>query len=119
MKKAIQSEDESDPLIGCSSESISSESQNSRSLTFERSIEVDKPRSSKDYTNRWVINSLPVVCILGTELCERITFYSVTGNLVIFCTNVLKMHTADAITLNLLFVGKKHLHLSLAYTNLF
>ena len=49
-----------------------------------------------------------VFCILATEVCERLTFFSITGNLVIFATNELGYTSVQAITINLLFVGTYH-----------
>ena len=48
-----------------------------------------------------------VVCILVTELCERLTFYSISGNIVYFATrsNHLNMTPAVASTLALMFQG--------------
>ena len=49
-----------------------------------------------------------VACILFTELCERLTFYSINGNIVYFATrnNHLNMTPAAASTLALVFQGK-------------
>ncbi|PIK49803.1 putative solute carrier family 15 member 4-like [Apostichopus japonicus] len=46
-----------------------------------------------------------VLCILFTELCERLTFYSISANLVLFCTSVLKVESATALTISLAFTG--------------
>ncbi|XP_071829540.1 solute carrier family 15 member 4-like [Apostichopus japonicus] len=46
-----------------------------------------------------------VLCILFTELCERLTFYSISANLVLFCTSVLKVDSATALTISLAFTG--------------
>lgn len=45
------------------------------------------------------------LCILFTELCERLTYYSILGNLVIFLTNFLGFGSADAVTITLIFTG--------------
>ncbi len=47
-----------------------------------------------------------VLCILVVELMERMTYYSVSGNLVLFCTNVLLYTSTQAVTLNLVFQGQ-------------
>lgn len=51
---------------------------------------------------------LAVPCILVVELCERLVFYSMTGNMVLFCTSVLGYGNADAITVNTVFIGTVH-----------
>ncbi|XP_064623127.1 solute carrier family 15 member 4-like [Lineus longissimus] len=45
------------------------------------------------------------LCILFTELCERLTYYSIVGNLVLFLTNFLGFGSADAVTITLIFTG--------------
>ena len=49
-----------------------------------------------------------VVFILFTELCERLTFHGITGNLFLFATesNHLDMTSADASILYNVFQGK-------------
>jgi len=44
--------------------------------------------------------------ILTAVVLERITYYSIVGNLVLFCTNTLKVTSTAAVTVNLLFTGK-------------
>lgn len=46
-----------------------------------------------------------VICILMTELCERLTYYSVVANLVLFCTSKLNLPSTDASTVTLVFSG--------------
>ena len=46
------------------------------------------------------------VCILGTELCERLTFFGTAANLVPYCEDVLKLQTPVPSQINLSFVGK-------------
>ncbi|KAL5017778.1 hypothetical protein ScPMuIL_003500 [Solemya velum] len=46
-----------------------------------------------------------IVCILACELCERMTYYSVLANLILFCTSILSMNTEDATTVSLVFSG--------------
>lgn len=46
-----------------------------------------------------------VTCILFTELCERLTFYSVTANLVLFGTSVLDLESTMATSVSLYFTG--------------
>ncbi|XP_071104488.1 solute carrier family 15 member 4-like [Haliotis cracherodii] len=50
-----------------------------------------------------------VACILVTEMCERLTFYGVSGNLVLFCTSVLKLTSQDAANIQLVFTGTSYL----------
>ena len=53
-----------------------------------------------------------VVCILFTELCERLSFYSITGNLVYFATESdhLDMSPAGASILSYVVTGKCYNH---------
>ena len=46
-----------------------------------------------------------VLTILLTELCERLTYYSVVANMVLFCTSVLDMSSDDASVVTLIFAG--------------
>ncbi|XP_041363696.1 solute carrier family 15 member 4-like isoform X2 [Gigantopelta aegis] len=43
--------------------------------------------------------------ILVTELCERLTFYSVVGSMVLYCTSHLKFPSIDAANISLIFQG--------------
>ncbi|XP_038060134.1 solute carrier family 15 member 4-like [Patiria miniata] len=49
-----------------------------------------------------------VLCILVCELCERMTYYSIAGNLVLYCTNELKFTSADATTVTFIFTGTSY-----------
>ena len=49
---------------------------------------------------------LVVLCILLVELCERLTFYGVTVNLVFYCKDVLKLASPLPSTITLAFQGK-------------
>ena len=44
--------------------------------------------------------------VLVTELCERLTYYSVIANMVLFCTSVLDFTSDDASVVTLVFAGK-------------
>ena len=52
-------------------------------------------RDSPEESVNWNVKEFPrqsiftcaIVCILFTDLCERLTFYGINGNLVLFATN--------------------------------
>ena len=46
-----------------------------------------------------------VLCILLTELCERLTYYSVSANLVLFANTHLGFTNPQAASLNFIFTG--------------
>ena len=48
---------------------------------------------------------LLVICILFMELCERLTFYGVVANLVLYCKDVLKLESPIPTTINMSFQG--------------
>ncbi|XP_063446992.1 solute carrier family 15 member 4-like [Mytilus trossulus] len=48
---------------------------------------------------------LIVGSVLMTELCERLTYYSVVANLILFCTSTLDISSTDAARINLVFSG--------------
>ena len=48
---------------------------------------------------------LVVICILLTELCERLTYYGVTANLLLFCSNELDLDPPWPSTVSYLFIG--------------
>ena len=50
-------------------------------------------------------STLVVLCILFVELCERLTFYGVTANLVFYCKDVLKLASPLPSTIALAFQG--------------
>ncbi|XP_076460129.1 solute carrier family 15 member 4-like [Babylonia areolata] len=50
-----------------------------------------------------------MACILVTEMCERLSYYSVVANLILFCTSVLKYSSNDAATISLVFSGTTYL----------
>lgn len=47
----------------------------------------------------------PVLGILIVVLCERLAYYSVLSNLILYCTAELGLSSTDAATINLLFAG--------------
>ncbi|KAL4230745.1 hypothetical protein ACF0H5_011120 [Mactra antiquata] len=50
-----------------------------------------------------------VISILMTELCERLTYYSVVANMVLYCTSVLKYTSDQASLVTLIFAGTVYL----------
>ncbi|XP_072051178.1 solute carrier family 15 member 4-like [Amphiura filiformis] len=46
-----------------------------------------------------------VLCILFCELCERLTYFSIAGNLVLYCTSTLHLTSQTAATISLVFSG--------------
>ena len=62
------------------------------------------PRPGVHFTGRGQ-KLLVTICILVTELCERLTFYVVTANLVLFCSSELKLDSPWPSVTNYLFQG--------------
>lgn len=62
-----------------------------------------KPKKQKVTSKKLVV----VVCILLTEMCERLTFYSVGANTVLFGTSVLKYSSTDAAHVANIFTGRQ------------
>lgn len=52
--------------------------------------------------------AMVVLSILFTELCERLTYYSISANLVLFCTSILKVESATAVSISLAFTGTSY-----------
>lgn len=67
------------------------------------SEEVD-PTGTKDKMTRKKF--LVVLCILLTEMCERLTFYSVVANMALYGTSVLKYSSTTSADMTNIFSGK-------------
>uniref|UniRef100_A0A0B7AD16 Major facilitator superfamily (MFS) profile domain-containing protein n=1 Tax=Arion vulgaris TaxID=1028688 RepID=A0A0B7AD16_9EUPU len=48
---------------------------------------------------------LVTLCILITEMCERLTYYSISAGILLFCTSKLNYAETDATTINQVFAG--------------
>lgn len=66
---------------------------------------VDESMPSKSQPPEKRQSMFVIACILLTELCERMTFYSISANLVLFCTNKLGFTSPDATTVQYVFTG--------------
>lgn len=66
----------------------------------------DKTASRQRESSSSQKTSLSVLCILFVELCERLTFYGLTANLVFYCRDVLKLSSPFPSTITLAFQGK-------------
>lgn len=76
-------------------------------------MEAEKKPASRPMSRQQLV---VVGCILMCELCERLTYYSVTANVVLFCTNTLKLESTTAATVSLVFSGKcLYFHLTSSY----
>jgi dipeptide/tripeptide permease len=51
------------------------------------------------------VDVFAVACILLTAFCERLVYYSVLANMILFCTSSLGMSSTTAATINLVFSG--------------
>ena len=61
--------------------------------------------SSKVKCKDFRTGSVVTFCILLTEACERLAYNNVTGSMVLYCTDVLLFSSADAVNINMAFVG--------------
>ena len=59
---------------------------------------------------------LIVACILATELCERLTYYGLRANLLLFCSSELKLDPPWPSTISYLFSGWC-INVSVSYVN--
>ena len=78
------------------------------SIERKRSFRESTPLLRDTYTfPKQSIFTCAIVCILFTELCERLTFYGISGNLVLFATKTdyLGLTPSQASILAYLFQG--------------
>ena len=76
------------------------------SLSLEKSSQSDTPTARNEEQSLFTSGRLHIVlCILFCELCERLTYYSIAGNLVLYCTSALDFSSEDAATISLVFSG--------------
>ena len=88
--------DENSPLIP-GSHSVATD-ENATPSYSEPAIRDDKTAGRKS-------KLFVTVCILLTELCERLTFYGLSGNLLLFCSEFLNFESPWPTTITYLFQG--------------
>ena len=67
---------------------------------------LQKHGSKKSSRRNTKTQFLLCFCILVTELCERLTFWGASANLVPYCEDVLKLQTPVPSQIYLSFIGK-------------
>lgn len=90
---------ETEPLLGTNRpyRRLHNTNENDRSTEM-RNVHDFNERESE-------VDVFAVACILLTELCERLVYYSVLVNMILFCTSKLEMSSTTAATINLVFSG--------------
>ena len=63
-------------------------------------------RNAAHFSGRYHRKLLATMCILLTELCERLAFYGLTANLVLLCKDQLDLPSPLPSTITLVFTGK-------------
>lgn len=86
------------PLLGASSDTERPSSPKGAGMEKKGAIQEPKGQITKD-------RLVTVASILVTELCERLTYYSVVANMVLFCTSKLNYTSDDASVITLVFSG--------------
>ena len=91
---SIDTPDERSPLITENNDCASGDANSRLSLSRKGDAPVGR-RSKLSIT----------LCILLTELCERLTFYGMTGNLLLFCSAFLELKSPWPSTISYVFQG--------------
>lgn len=102
-----ESESETKPLLlGPRSAETSTNMGANGAPTSEVVLAVESPPKEAKITG---MRLFVVASILVTELCERLTYYSVVANMVLFCTSKLDYSSDDASVVTLIFSGTVYL----------
>ncbi|KAK0040052.1 solute carrier family 15 member 4 [Biomphalaria pfeifferi] len=77
------------------------DSDTDRLLVTERDCQLDDHNNRRGNTSTFFVT----LSILVTEMCERLTYYSISAGLILFCTSKLDIGQANATTINQVFGG--------------